>query len=165
MTDQWVLEGREPTERELLYKKAHEDMIERVARYDERLLTVIKMHLSCEDALNQLLAVAGRPWKNKRFAGKLYIAQEQIKPTELDKPLWAVAEAGNKLRNAVAHGHNETIITAKMSDLRAALIAANTPEQRPYIEEMTDPQMVMSAFSHCGSHMIVAAARIEQRVP
>jgi hypothetical protein len=27
---------------------------------------------------------------------------------------------------------------------------------------MTDPQMVMSAFSHCGSHMIVAADRMEQ---
>jgi hypothetical protein len=164
MVEIWELEGREPTERELLFKNAHASMTERVARFDERLLTVIKTHLSCEGALNQLLAAAGRSWKNKKFAGKLYIAQEHIKPAELEKPLWAVADAGNKLRNAVVHGHNESVIAAKMSDLRAFSIAASTPEQKPYIQGMTDPQMVMSAFNHCGSHMIVAADRIKQEL-
>ena len=70
----WELEEREPTELELRYAKAHKEMTERVARYDQRLLTVIKSHLSCEEALNQLLSAASRAWKKKKFSGKLEVA-------------------------------------------------------------------------------------------
>jgi len=161
--ENWILrDDPEPTEQEKLYEEAHKRMTEKVARYDERLLTVIKTHLSCEEALNQLLGAAGRSWKGKKFAGKLYVGREIIQPKELDDRLWDVADAGNKLRNSVAHGHDEAVIAARMSELREAFIAANTLEQKPHIEGMTDPQLVTSAFNHCGSHMIVAADRIAQ---
>jgi hypothetical protein len=82
----WELEEREPTELELRYAKAHKEMTERVARYDERLLTVIKSHLSCEEALNQLLSAASRAWKKKKFSGKLDVGRYFIKPTEMTAP-------------------------------------------------------------------------------
>lgn len=44
-----------------------------------------------------------------------------------------------------------------MGDLRKAFLAAVSPEQRKGIDEMNDTQMVVSAFSHCGSHLVVAA--------
>jgi hypothetical protein len=49
-----------------------------------------------------------------------------------------------------------------MTELREKFIAANTPEQKPYIEGMSDIQMVGSAFNQCRSHIIVAADRIER---
>ena len=41
-------------------EKAREEMFERVRRYDERMLTVIKNHLGCEQVLNDLLSAASR---------------------------------------------------------------------------------------------------------
>jgi hypothetical protein len=162
MAEIWEIEEREPTELELKYAKAHKDMIERVARYDERLLTVIKNHLSCEEALNQLLGAASRSWKKKKFSGKLDVGRDQIKPNEMTAHLWEVVKVGNLLRNAVAHGHPESVIAARMVELRTAYLGAVSPQQRPGIEAMTEVQMVGSAFNHCGSHIIVAADRIER---
>ena len=159
----WELEEREPTELELRYAKAHKEMTERVARYDQRLLTVIKSHLSCEEALNQLLSAASRAWKKKKFSGKLDVGRDFIKPTEMTAQLWEVAEKGNQLRNSVAHGHAESVVAARMTELRTAYLAAVSPQQRPSIEGMTDAQMVGSAFNHCGSHLIVAADRIAEK--
>jgi hypothetical protein len=141
--------------------EAHKIMTERVERYDERIVTVLKGHLSAEQSLNDLLRAASRRWK-RPFAGKIDVAQKLFLP-ELDKPMWAVLEAGNKLRNAVAHGHKEGTVTQRMVDLRKALIAWVSPEQRPGIEGMTDPQMVSTAFYQCGSHLVVATDRLQER--
>ncbi|MGD9923856.1 MAG: hypothetical protein AB7V13_20795 [Pseudorhodoplanes sp.] len=43
-------------------EKARQEMIERIKSYDERMLTVIKCHLGCEDFLNGLPSAAGRRW-------------------------------------------------------------------------------------------------------
>jgi hypothetical protein len=50
-----------------------------------------------------------------------------------------------------------------MTDLRKAYVAAVSPEQRKGVEEMTDTQMVGSAFNHCGSHLVVAADRLAEK--
>jgi hypothetical protein len=51
-------------------QKAHEEMVERIRRYDERMLTVIKNHLGCEQFLNELLSTASRRWKRRPCSGK-----------------------------------------------------------------------------------------------
>ena len=38
----------------------------------------------------------------------------------INEELWAVLEAGNDLRNAIAHGHKEGAIAARTTDLRKA---------------------------------------------
>jgi hypothetical protein len=53
-------------------------------------------------------------------------------------------------------------IAAKVVELRKAFIAANTPQQKKCIEQMTEKQMISSAFNHCSSHITVAADRIER---
>lgn len=130
-------------------------LTERVAKYDERIINVLKNHLAAEQSLNDLLAAASRRWKGRRFAGKVDVAKGLFLP-ELREEMWAVLEAGNDLRNAVAHGHKEGAVAARMTDLRKAYLAAVSPEQRKGIEEMTDTQMVMSAFNYCGSYLVVA---------
>jgi hypothetical protein len=142
--------------------EAHKLMRERVERYDERIVTVLKGHLSAEQSLDNLLKAASRRWKRRTFAGKIDIAQKLFLP-ELDKLMWAVLKAGNELRNAVAHGHKEGTATQRMADLRKALLAWVSPEQRPGIEGMTDPQMVSTAFYQCGSHVVVATDRLEEK--
>jgi hypothetical protein len=54
-------------------------------------------------------------------------------------------------------------LAARTTDLRKAYLAAVSPEQRKGIEEMTDTQMVGSAFNHCGSHLVVAADRLAEK--
>lgn len=139
--------------------EAHKIMTERVERYDEQIVAVLKGHLSVEQSLDDLLKAASRRWKRRLFAGKIDVAQKLFLP-DLDKLMWAVLKAGNGLRNAVAHGHKEGTVTQRMADLRKSLLAWVSPEQRPGIEGMTNPQMVSTAFYQCGSHLVVATVRL-----
>jgi hypothetical protein len=143
-------------------EEAHKNMVERVERYDERIVTVLKCHLSTEQALDDLLRAASRRWKRRTFAGKIDLAQKLFLP-ELDEPMWAVLKAGNDLRNAVAHGHKEGTLTQRMADLRRALLTWVSPEQEPGVEGMTDPQMVSTAFFQCASFIVVATDRLAEK--
>lgn len=158
MPEIWELEGREPTELELKFAKAHKDMIERVERYDERIVTVLKGSLSTEQALNDLLKAGSMRWKRRTFAGKIDKAEKLFCP-ELDAGFWATIKAANQLRNAVAHDHKEGTITQRTADLKKALLAWASPQQRPGIEGMTEPQMITTAFNQCSSYLVVAADR------
>lgn len=141
-------------------KQAHKEMTERVARYNDRIVEVLKGHLSVEQSLNNLLRAARRKWK-RPFAGKIDVAEKLFCP-DLTVELWDVVKAGNNLRNAVAHGHKEGTIAQRMADLRRALLAWASPLQRPGIEAMTDTQMVSTAFNQSGSHIVVATMKLEE---
>jgi hypothetical protein len=84
---------------------------------------------------------------------------------DLSEALWEVLKKGNDLRNAVAHGHKEGTITQRLADLKKALVAWSSPEQRPGIEAMTDTQMVGTAFHSTGSFIVVAALKLEGKYP
>jgi hypothetical protein len=141
---------------------AHQEMIARIKKYDERMLTVIKNHLGCEDFLNELLSAAGRRWKNRLFAGKLDVAKE-INPPEIEPPVWCLLKASNKLRNAIAHGHKESKIAARTADLRKAYLAALTPIQAKHSEGLDDTRIVVLAFGHCGAYLGIAAEAVRAR--
>ena len=143
-------------------ERARQEMIERINQYDERMLTVVKNHLGCEDLLNGLLSAAGRRWKNRQFAGKLDVAKE-INPPEIEPPVWDMLDAGNKLRNAVAHGHKESRIAARMTDFRKAYLAALTLFQAKHAEGLDDAKIASLAFGHCGAYLVVAADAVKVR--
>jgi hypothetical protein len=143
-------------------EKAHQEMTERIKKYDERMLTVIKNHLGFEESLNDLLSAGSRRWKGRPCAGKIEVGKE-INPPEIEKPVWDVMEAGNKLRNAVAHGHKESIIAARMSDFRKAHLATLTPQQAKGIEDLDDIRAVVLAYTFCGAFVVVAAERLRER--
>jgi len=160
--DQWVtLEEPEPTEREKMFAEAHKKATERIEQFEERILTVIRAHLGAEQSLNALLKVGRRRRKNRTFSGKWWVAKGLF-VKEMTEELWEVLKVGNELRNAIAHGDKPGLIEAKIVELRKAYIDANTPQQKKYIESMTEKQMMTMAFSHCSSHMTVAADRIER---
>lgn len=141
-----------------LLVEAHKRMTALVERYDERIVTVLKGSLSCEQALNDLLKAANRRWKRRFFSGKIDIAEKLFCP-ELDAGFWKTIKAANDLRNAVAHGHNEGTVAQRIADLKKALLAWVSPQQRADIEKMTEPQMISTAFNLCSSYLVVAADR------
>jgi hypothetical protein len=143
-------------------EQAHKEMTERVEKYDERLVTVLKNHLGVEQSLNDLLAAASRRWKRRTFAGKIDIAKKLFLP-EIEPHVWTVLEAGNDLRNAIAHGHKEGTMAAKMTALRKAYIGLLTPEQPKGTEDLTDTQIVVVAFTMAGSYLVVAADRLAEK--
>ncbi|PZA13317.1 hypothetical protein DNX69_02800 [Rhodopseudomonas palustris] len=141
-------------------EEAHKHLKERIEKYDDRILAVLKGHLSAEQSLNELLRAAKRRWRRRTFAGKIDVAKQLCLP-DLSEQLWTILENGNDLRNAVAHGHQEGTINQRMAHLKKALLAWSSPEQKPGVETMTDTQMVSTAFYSTGSFLIVAAMRLE----
>lgn len=140
-------------------KQAHKDLIERNRKYEELIVTVLKGHLAAEQALNELLRAAKRRWK-RVFAGKVDVAEKLLLP-DLTKEMWDVLKAGNDLRNAVAHGDKHGTINQRIADLRKARLAWASPEQRPGIEAMTEPQLVSTSFFDCASFIVVARLKLE----
>lgn len=141
-------------------EEARKNLNERIQNYDERIVAVLKGHLSAEQNLNELLRAAKRRWRGRTCAGKIDVAEKLFLP-DLPKELWDVLKKGNDLRNAVAHGHKEGTITQRIADLKKSLLAWSSPEQRPGVEAMTDTQMVSTAFHSTGSFLIVAALKLE----
>jgi len=140
---------------------AHKEMIERIQKYEERIVTVLKGHLAAEQALNDLLRVARRRWK-RPFAGKIDVAQKLLLP-DLTTEMWDVLKAGNDLRNAVAHGHREGTIAQRIADVRRALLVWASPPQRPGIETMTDTQLISTVFFQCASFVVVATMKLDEQ--
>jgi hypothetical protein len=141
-------------------EEARKNLKERIEKYEDRILAVLKEHLSAEQNLNDLLRAAKRRWRRRSFAGKIDVAQKLFLP-DLTEELWQVLKKGNDLRNAVAYGHKEGTITQRLADLKKTLLAWSSPEQRPGVEAMTDTQMVSTAFHSTGSFLIVAVLKLE----
>jgi hypothetical protein len=140
------------------FEKAHAEMIERVKRFDERMLTVLKSHLGCEQFLNEALSAAGRRWKGRMCSGKIEIAKRLNLP-EMTEPIWKVLEAGNKLRNAIAHGDEESVIADRMAKFRKGYLAALSPEQAKGLANLDDVRMVVSAYGFVGAFIVVSTER------
>jgi hypothetical protein len=102
-------------------EEARVKMNERYQRYTDRIVEVLKGHISLEQALDELLRVARRRRK-RPFAGKIDICEKLFCP-ELNAELWGVVKAGNELRNAVAHGKPQGTIDQRVADLKGALLA------------------------------------------
>jgi hypothetical protein len=142
-------------------EKAREELFERIKKYDEQMLTVIKNHLGCEQFLNQLLSAASRKWKGKMCSGKIDIAKT-LDVIEIDPKIWKVLEAGNSLRNKIAHGAEDSVIAARMTDFRTAYLAALSPEQAKGCGGLDDMKIVVLAFGLCGAYIVVAAERLTE---
>src|SRR5207244_4096022 len=113
-------------------------------------------HLGCEQSLNELLSASSRRWKGRMCGGKIDIAKT-LKLPEIEPPIWKALEAGNKLRNQIAHSPDDGKIAAKMAAFRKAYLAALTPEQAKACENLDDFRLVVLAFAVCGSYLVLAA--------
>lgn len=137
--------------------------IARVNRINETIVTVLKNHLVVEQFMDEFLVASGKK-ANGSFADKAQDCQN-LKPPEIDPPIWKVLTAANRLRNKIAHTLDETEIRTKMDDVRATYLAALSDQQRPHSEGVDDILIAAAAFELCAAYLVAAtvAARAARR--
>jgi hypothetical protein len=119
------------------------------------MLTVLKNHLILEQFMDEFLDASGKEHEDLTFAKKQELCEE-LRPAEIDPPIWKVMTAANSLRNKIAHTLDQAQIQAKMDELRAAYLAALTPEQAKGVEKLDDARIAANACELCGAYLVVA---------
>jgi hypothetical protein len=135
-------------------EKSRQEAIERVNRVNEFLLTVLKNHLVAEQFIDEFLIASGKRAKGS-FADKAQHCQN-LKPPEVDPPVWKMLSHANQLRNKIAHTLDEAEIKLKMDELRAAYLATLSPEQQKAAENLDDAKIAAGAFELFGAYLVAA---------
>jgi hypothetical protein len=81
---------------------------------------------------------------------------ERQKPPEIEGPIWKLITAVNYLRNKIAHALDQDEIQSKVDDVRAAYLAALTPEQEKHAKDLDDIRITAGAFELCGAYIVGA---------
>jgi hypothetical protein len=135
-------------------EKSRQEAIERVSRVNEMMVTVLKNHLVVEQFIDEFLIASGRK-ANGSFADKAQHCQN-LKPPEVDPPIWKVLTHANQLRNKIAHTLDQAEIKVKIDELRAAYLAALSPDQKKAAETLDDAKIAAGAFELCGAYLVAA---------
>ena len=140
-------------------QQAHKEMAERVKKLDDLIVTTLKYHVSVESSMVELIEAYGKKAEDT-FAAKI-VQCEGIKPPEIEAPTWHLLKKANRLRNAIAHkidGHEVQQVMQNTRKAYAALSAQSAKDE----QAMTDVQLALSAFTHCGSFIVVATENKKQ---
>jgi hypothetical protein len=137
-------------------------LFERIQKSDDLRLTVLKNHPTLEQFMSEFLDASGKKHDDLSFAkkAKLY---EDLKPADVDPPIWKVLNAVNGLRNRIAHTVDQAQIQPKMDELRAAYLSALTPMQAKGVEALDDIRIAANAFELCGAYLVVATDAAQAR--
>jgi chorismate mutase len=134
-------------------------LTERIKKIDDTILTVLKNHVAVEQFMGEFLEAHGKKSDNLTFADKITACKAR-NPSEIEKPIWDLLKACNRLRNTVAHKLDEKEMKAQMDAVRAAYIAAVTEFQAKFIKDLDDVRMAMGALQLCGSYIVVATEAV-----
>lgn len=135
--------------------ESHKLLTERIAKIDGMILTVLKNHVAVEQSMAELLDAYGKDSEDLSFAQKISACKE-FKPDLINEAIWNLLEASNRLRNKIAHYLHGPEVAEKMQAVRDAYCAAVSKEQCVAAKTMTDTQLAMTAFTCCGSYIVVA---------
>lgn len=143
-------------------EESRKKALERIQKVNDMILTVLKNHVVVEQFMNDFLDVSGRKHLRLTFDKKSKRCKG-LKPAEIDPPIWKVLDAGNALRNKIAHTLDQAQIQSKMDELRAAFLAALTPEQAKGMKELDDVRIAGEAFALCGAYLVAATDAVQAR--
>jgi hypothetical protein len=146
----------------ILRLESRKKALERVQKVNDMILAVLKNHIVVEQFMNDFLEVSGRKHRRLTFDKKSKRCQAQ-KPAEINPPIWKVLEAGNDLRNKIAHTLDQSEIQPKMDALRAAFLAALTPERAKEMKDLDDVRIAGEAFQLCDAYLVAAALAVQAR--
>lgn len=135
------------------YEQAHKDMIERVKNLNEFVVTVLKYHVFVEQRMVDLLEAYGKEAENT-FAQKIKQC-ELLHAPDIDAATFEVLRKANRLRNAVAHKIEGDQVKTAMTEARTAY-AALSDQAAEDEKKMTDLQLALSCFTHCGTFIMIA---------
>jgi hypothetical protein len=143
-------------------EESRKKALERVQKVNDIILAVLKNHLVVEQFMNDFLGVSGRKHRRLTFDEKSKRCKG-LNPAEIGPPIWKVLDAGNALRNKIAHTLDQSQIQSKMDELRAAFLAALTPEQAEGMKELDDARIAGEAFQLCGAYLVAATDAVRSR--
>lgn len=141
-------------------EKSRKEVIERVSRVNAMTLTVLMNHLVVEQFMDEFLTAFGEK-ANGSFADKALHCQN-LKPPEIDPPIWNVLTAANQLRNKIAHTLDQAEIKTTVDEVRAAYLAALSDQQRPYSEKLDDVHIADAAFELCAAYLVAATQAVKK---
>jgi hypothetical protein len=133
--------------------ESQKNLTERIKKLDDFIVTVLKYHVSVEQSMTELIEAYGKK-AGDTFYDKI-VQCEALAPSEADATTWEVLKKANRLRNAVAHKIDGPEVKDAMTELRTAYAALSEQSAKDE-KKMTDLQLALSAFIHCGSCIIVA---------
>jgi hypothetical protein len=149
-----VTEGEVKTDDPRL-EESRKKLLERLQKINDLILAVLKNHLVVEQFMNGFLDASGEKHDELSFAEKANLCKE-LKPAEIDPPIWSVLTKGNQLRNKIAHTLDQTEIQVKMDELREAYLAALTEKQAEAAKKLDDVRIAAAAFELCGAYLVAA---------
>src|ERR1700704_6584715 len=122
-----------------------QELFERIKKMDDLMLTVLKNHIGLEQFMSEFLDASGKKPEDLTFYDKAK-ACEELKPLEVEAPIWKIVYAANELRNKIAHTFDHAKIKTKVDALRAAYLAALTPLQAKAAEKLDETRMASGAM-------------------
>jgi len=134
-------------------QQAHKEMAERVKKLDDLIVTTLKYHVSVESSMVELIEAHGKK-ADDTFAAKIAQCQD-INPPGIEAATWNLLKEANRLRNAIAHKIGGKEVQEAMKNTRKAYAALSAQSAKDE-QAMTDVQLALSAFTHCGSFIVVA---------
>jgi hypothetical protein len=133
--------------------ESHKRLTEEVKKLDDMIVTVLKYHVGVERSMVEFIEAHGKK-ADDTFSEKIKQC-ESLNPPEIDAATWELLKRANRLRNAIAHKINGPEVKEEMKQTRAAYAALSEQSAKDQ-KAMTDVQLALSAFTHCGSFIIVA---------
>ncbi len=128
-------------------------MEERAAKFNARMLAVMKGHMIIEQAMDGFLDASLFHADQLRgakftFNHKAQLCRALSLNEDKDKS-WAVLRAINRLRNQIAHDLDDEKIGEKMEEVRKTYLALLTKRQAEGFAESPDHEIAQSACMHC----------------
>src|ERR1700716_1253045 len=94
-------------------EESRERLTERIEKLDNMIVTVLKNHVAVEQFMSEFLEASGKKSEDLTFAQKITACKE-LSPPEVEKPIWDLLEAVNRLRNKIAHKLDGPEVKAKV---------------------------------------------------
>jgi hypothetical protein len=145
-----------------LLEEGRKKLVERIQKITDLMVTVLVSHLILEQFIDEFLDASGKKHDGLNFAKKAALCEE-LKPAEIDPPIWKVVTAANRLRNKIAHTLDQAQIQSQMNELRDAYLAALTPTQATEVEQLDDARTASGACELCGGYLVVATDAAQAR--
>lgn len=139
--------------------ESQKKFLERTKKLDELIVTVLRYHVSVEQSMTELIE-AHEVAVEDTFYKKLMQAEKLMGPA-VDAAVWELLKKANQLRNALAHKIDGPEVKEAIATLRAVYAAVSDQAAKDE-KKMSDIQLALSAFSYCGSCIIVSTVGVKK---
>jgi hypothetical protein len=139
-----------------LFEKTHNEAIKKAKEHQALVLTVNLHYPEFEKAVHAFLDAKGQKYAERGPMSKKVALCKAQAPLVIGPAVWKVVEAAVELRNELDHRKDQAEVQLRMDELRAAYLAALTPNHVEAEEGLGDAHIAAAAYQICISHFVVA---------